>query len=524
MSVGLFKPNIAKLKERKDIPRLIKTLSLKDGEVRVEAAAALGELKDVRAVDHLVTALNDGSPGVRISAARSLGQIGNRRAVKPLVALLSDRYLRMIATKALAEIADESCVDGLIIALNTADRDCHVGNAVEVRYIAAAGLGRIGHARAVNPLIRALKDSERGVRDVASEALRKIGPEAVDQLISAVKDTNQPKDLRFTAATIVGKIGGRDDPIVQAWDAVATKDWERTRSLGDLSVEPLLAIAEDPSHIWEAAKALVKISPQKALILFLDVLDGSRDKDRRAAAEKEITEIAESNLDPLISALKDSRSAICLVAAEMLGRTGGSRAVNALICALRHGDPVVRAKAAEILGKIRDTKAVDPLINMLKDVDRPVQALFFKEVSWYAINALSEIGDKRAEHALFAVLKDQGRSSETRDAAFKALEKIGATEDPLVKAWGVVQKQDWTLATSMGVFALEPLILALSSAKDVRKGAAEVLRKLYQSGKLDDDALKRILSVKQIMEKEHSDVAWGCGYGHGDSGIGVSLE
>src|SRR5450759_2332909 len=58
-----------------------------------------------------------------------------------------------------------------------------------VRRAAAEALGQIGDARAVEPLIAALKDESWGVRRAAAEALGQIGDaRAAEPLIAALKD------------------------------------------------------------------------------------------------------------------------------------------------------------------------------------------------------------------------------------------------------------------------------------------------------------------------------------------------
>jgi len=84
---GLGKPNIEKLREKRDVKRLCKALSYKDGMVRRGAAFALGMIGDKRAVEPLITALKDPDGNVRTSAAESLGKIGDPRAVEPLITL-----------------------------------------------------------------------------------------------------------------------------------------------------------------------------------------------------------------------------------------------------------------------------------------------------------------------------------------------------------------------------------------------------------------------------------------------------
>ncbi|MGA9762427.1 MAG: HEAT repeat domain-containing protein [Gaiellaceae bacterium] len=59
--MGLSKPNIAKLRKQRDVPRLIKALDRRELEIRIAAAEALGEVGDSRAVRPLLRALE--SPG-----------------------------------------------------------------------------------------------------------------------------------------------------------------------------------------------------------------------------------------------------------------------------------------------------------------------------------------------------------------------------------------------------------------------------------------------------------------------------
>ena len=77
-----------------------------------------------------------------------------------------------------------------------------------VRRDALEALGAIGDARAVEPLIAALKDSELYVRLGGAKALGEIGDaRAVESLSAALQDS--ASDVRKNAAAALGKIGGR---------------------------------------------------------------------------------------------------------------------------------------------------------------------------------------------------------------------------------------------------------------------------------------------------------------------------
>ncbi len=72
------------------------------------------------------------------------------------------------------------------------------------RNSAALALGDIGDARAVEPLIQALKDKNAGVRRVVADALGKIKDERViEPLIQALEDRDD--DVRFRAAEALTK-------------------------------------------------------------------------------------------------------------------------------------------------------------------------------------------------------------------------------------------------------------------------------------------------------------------------------
>jgi HEAT repeat protein len=101
-------------------------------------------------------------------------------------------------------------VPGLIKALGYRNDD-------GVRALAAWSLGMIGDARAVEPLITALKDQSRSVRENAASALGKIGDaRAVEPLIAALKDINarayaDPALVQFGARAVEPLIAALKD-------------------------------------------------------------------------------------------------------------------------------------------------------------------------------------------------------------------------------------------------------------------------------------------------------------------------
>ena len=185
----LFRPNIKKLKKRRDV-EVIKALKDGDEFVRWLAARSLGKVEDSRAVEPLIEALKDSDASVRRRAAFMLGEIGDSRAVEPLIEALDDVnvFVQIKAAEALHKIGNERAnealkhkrvVERLIEALKCRDKN--------VREEAAEALGEIGDERAVEPLIEALRDSEEAVRICAAFALRNIGNKVISEVESLIE-------------------------------------------------------------------------------------------------------------------------------------------------------------------------------------------------------------------------------------------------------------------------------------------------------------------------------------------------
>jgi HEAT repeat protein len=227
-------PDVASLEAKRDVKRLIKALGYKKNLTIGEAAAAALVRIGAPAVEPLSAALKDKRWPVRELAAQALGQIGDARAVEPLSAALKDRYSSVLesAAKALGQIGAPP-VEPLSAALNaTGDTGdvCFLAAEALSQIVAppveplvavlkgctghdswlagwvARALGKIGDARAVEPLIPALKDEEEYPRKTAAEALGRIGGAgAVEVLNAALKDGD--KDVRKTAVEALGRIG-----------------------------------------------------------------------------------------------------------------------------------------------------------------------------------------------------------------------------------------------------------------------------------------------------------------------------
>ena len=177
-------------------------------------------------IDALISRLREPEDDVR-PFLEALIQIG-APAVDPLIAALadSDFDLRVNAIEALGEIGDARAVEPLLqalkvdaICISAAVALCRVGDErgldpltnaladrnVFVRVNAVEALGQIGRANTIEPLIYALRDTAAEIRDSAVAALVRLGQPAVLPLIGALG--NQHPSVRSCAARALSQIG-----------------------------------------------------------------------------------------------------------------------------------------------------------------------------------------------------------------------------------------------------------------------------------------------------------------------------
>jgi HEAT repeat protein len=215
---------------------LIGALQDKDITVREYATVALAAMGDPGSFGPLMQALEDTAPAVRWNAAAGLGQMKDARAIPLLLSAMKDQddRVRSAAQTALLCFAGDSKVADYFLAALT-DKAPHIRSmavfmlervdgkysvvaligALEdkndiVRGDAVRALGGLGDARAVAPLVEALRnDKWCMIRQWAAYALGQIGsPQATEGLQAALKDEDEI--VRAAAAEALKKIRGED--------------------------------------------------------------------------------------------------------------------------------------------------------------------------------------------------------------------------------------------------------------------------------------------------------------------------
>ena len=226
-------PNVKKMEEKGDIERLIKAVEHNRPDVRVEAVQVLARLRNPRAVEPLFAFFQaiekSGKYRVeKLEFATALAKLGDSRVLDYLTGFLSytpgdeegrrhqekaylairelgpiafDHFKGMPdyeAVKSLGLSGDPRALDLLLAELKD------ISEEVPMRRRAAAfGLGWLGDARAVEPLIGALTDEDGNVRVNAAEALGLLGDRrAVVPLLTALAFGGSYQG-HFTSATFI---------------------------------------------------------------------------------------------------------------------------------------------------------------------------------------------------------------------------------------------------------------------------------------------------------------------------------
>jgi len=176
---------LGKIGEPKAIQPILKILKDPEDEVRIAACLALGLFKDPSTFDDITNILlDDLKIEVRQAAAKALGYTQHPAALPYLMEALRDSYWwyeREVQAGDLFNAIEKMgavAVDSLIEALKDPEGT--------VRKYAALLLGRIGDARAIEPLGTALYDLHHDVGQASAEALVKFGVRSFEILVEAL--------------------------------------------------------------------------------------------------------------------------------------------------------------------------------------------------------------------------------------------------------------------------------------------------------------------------------------------------
>jgi HEAT repeat protein len=434
---GLFRPDPQKMETRGDVKGLIKAMGNTDDEIRLPAVQALCRIAGDQHVDLLRDKLNSKQWRPRAGAIEVLGCLNADPTL--FLETLKDEHaeVRRKAAEALEknsyQPADEVERVRILLGMgNWYDLGSLGEEAVEpledalkwgdpnVRSFVVMALSQIRSKGSVKVLSRViLEDYDSQVKLNAVLALKGVGPEAIEPLISVIGDPIW--EIRNNAAETLAAIGEKAvEPLISR--LTSKEEYTRSRAsyaLGLIrdprAVEPLIGLLGDNKETvrWNAARALGQIKDPRALEALKATLE---DEIRSVQWQATVALMAfKEGADVIMDAMQ-SKGNFCrqdLIAA--LGELGETRATELLISALSSEQKEVKWNSVVALGKIGDPNAVEPLTRLLGDRD--------PEIRGNILVALREIGDPASMGALKGALTD--RDSKVRGLAVSTLAKIG---------------------------------------------------------------------------------------------------
>lgn len=379
----LFKPDVARLVQKKDVDGLINALqfgirvknddaAFKVYKIREQAAQALGQLGDTRAVEPLVQYLQEESySGTAVlSGMKSLLILDPEKAKVCFPSLLKHKYdtIRKNAAESLGKIKASIAVEQLIGALN----DEHPS----VRDAAGEALGIISDERAIAPLVSAqMLYGQSGYNRAFAGALVKFGDKSIPHLVSGLK--NPSFYQRRNAVSVLRELKWQPETEEERINYhVACEDFAALAVMGGKGVDAMFELManqkENVDIRMSVIKAIARVADDRRLPALMEAL-----KDKELGVQNHaamaLGDIGDKKaVAPLIEVMSTAKDTsgtggVIKFAADALGRLSDPAAVDALIKALEHKTSYVREAAATALGKIGDKRAVEPLKLLLDD-------------------------------------------------------------------------------------------------------------------------------------------------------------
>lgn len=305
-------------------------------DLRPFACAVLVRIKDP-AVAPTIELLKDKDQDVRMAAADTLGKIGSKVATPALIESTKDtQAVRRVAISALCALCDPTSTDVLVEVLS------HSTDDGEVRARSARALSVIGGSKALAALTGALGDLDLKVRTSVITGLQKMGPVAVQPVLTAM--ANGSADVRQSgaraialidsaqAAGALASLASNADPVVR--EAVAEGLGRQTNG----KLDTLIALLGDrDGRVADAASQSLASLDAKAVPSLMAALSASANEVVRLKASEALSHIGKAAVPSLMAMLSKGGDATKW-AVYTLGRSGDPEVKSALTRLEASGD------------------------------------------------------------------------------------------------------------------------------------------------------------------------------------------
>ncbi len=400
--------------EKRSETELVALLAHKNRNVRQEAQFELAD-RGAKSIDALTgVAKKNSSQLARLHAIWGLGQIGRKsgKAYEALPSLLadSDAEVRAQATKVLGDGRVTKALDGLVKALKD--------DSARVRFFAAISLGKLGKKDAVPAVIemlRANNDQDVFLRHAGAMALAGIN----DKKSLAAAAKNDSAAVRMAALLAMRKL---ESPEIAVFlnDKEPKLVLEAARAINDAAItgaQPKLATllaSIDPASTTKTigTGAAAKYDPLVVRAINACFRVGSADAAKSlakfAAASSANTAMQVEALTALGTWAKPPQRDRIVGIYRPLTERSGKAAADALkpvaATILRNAPNDVRIAATEAIAQLALKDAAPVLFELISDTKQPAN------VRVAALSALGELKDKKLAQAVKIAQADTNES------------------------------------------------------------------------------------------------------------------
>lgn len=412
---------------------------------------------------------------IGLSTAREAGITGIEAAVAAeLATAVPDRAVPLIDV--LADRGGVQGVPALVQATGSNDRD--------VRLAAVRGLGRIGDATALGPLLAVAGDADRDVAETAETALGGLAGEKIDAEIAK----------RLATAATAKEPAGRQLELLLGLVG--------KRRSGDVAVVASVLTRQEPAARSAALAALGEVVDLERLGLLVDPVVKPRGDEDRAAALAALRTAAVRMADrdrtakTLAATMKQVPTDVQVKLLDIVGEVAGPEALVVVTTAARSDDDALRDAGTRLLGTWLTPDAATGLLELATSLpDGKYQARAFRG---YLRIARQLVKDDGEQGAMCRAALAAARSADDKKTVLDALKAIPTAESLDLAA---TAGQDAALRESARAAAAAILLKAGETIPDawaraetlgLKKARIEIVKATYGAGDAQRDVTEVI--------------------------------
>ena len=398
------------------VPQLMEWLDAKLPELRNAAVMALGAIDDARSVSALTRAVSDPVPNIRLAAISALAK-PRSETLPTLIGALDDPDAQVRAEA--ARVLSPQHEPNVLTALMNHARD----DAPEVRRIVVRSLGHAHTAQAQTVLTHALKDADRGVQLAAIAALGDLDSTASVAALRGCLGLHP-----VYAKTAIAALGRNADPSAEQ-ALVDTLTHSELAGSAARALQERLRVPERQDAaalITSLAEALVQTTAGPLASLLADVLiDAARTRSIASAVPTLQAAINDGRGDPhslarvlahvpdrellpvLLERLARADDAqlpelVAALADYVVAGHGDGRALEPLLARLSNAHGQLRLTLIDLVGRTRAARALPALVPLL-DSDNLSERLA-------TVSAIGRLATEAARPVLWPLLDSPERA------------------------------------------------------------------------------------------------------------------